>query len=218
MAKYVDLTFTLYDGFPNYPILPRMEFKQVLEIGVNQSPSNVRLISMPTHGGTHFDAPAHQVKGARTVDNVSIERCVGPAVMLDLSYKYGSDDLLISKAELFKFDNMIKKGDIVVLNTGCYAHPEEFSRFGHLSLEAAQYLVDKKITLLAVDTPSVDINVPHGEPMPVHQVILGNDIPIIEGLAHLDLIVAQRFTFIGLPLKIKGADGGPIRAIAIIGE
>ena len=54
MAKYVDLTFSLYDGFPNYPILPRMEFKKILEIGVDQSPSDVRLISMPTHGGTHF--------------------------------------------------------------------------------------------------------------------------------------------------------------------
>ena len=138
--------------------------------------------------------------------------------MIDLSYKYGSDDLLISKKELSLYDAVIREGDIVVLNTGCYAHPEEFTSFGYLSPDAARYLVEKKIALLAVDTPSVDLNVPQGEPMPVHQVILGNDIPIIEGLAHLDLIDVQRFTFIGLPLKIKDSDGSPIRAIAIIGE
>ena len=217
MIKYVDLTFTLYDGFPNYDMLPKMKFEKVMEIGVDDSPSDVRLISMPSHGGTHFDAPSHQVKGATTIDKVDINRCVGPAVLLDLSYKYFSDNILIEKEELLQFDGIIHEGDIVVLNTGCYDHPEEFNRFGYLSKDAAQYLVDKKIALLAVDTPSVDLNVPHGQPMPVHQIVLGNDIPIIEGLAHLDLIDEQRFIFIGLPLKIKNGDGGPIRAIAIIG-
>jgi len=218
MMKMIDLSFTFEDNFPNYPILPDMEFKQIMKIGEEGSPSNVITIFMPSHGGTHFDAPSHQVEGARTVDNVPMERCVGPAVLIDLSHKYVSADPVISVDEIQKYGDRISEGDIVVLNTGCYAHPEEFKRFGHLSAEAAEWLVGKKIALLAVDTPSVDLGVPHGEKMPVHQVLLGNDIPIIEGLANLDKLTEERFFFIGLPLKIKGADGGPCRAIAIEGK
>ncbi len=217
MSKMIDLTFTLEDGFPNYPILPRMEFKQIMEIGVDGSPSNVIQISMPSHGGTHFDAPIHQVKGATAVDEVSIERCVGSAVMLDFSHKYGTESLPISLDEIEKYDDRVREGDIVVLNTGCYAHPDEFKSFGHLSVEAAEWLVRKKIALLAVDTPSVDLKVSADGKMPVHQIILGSDIPIIESLANLDKISEERFIFVGLPLKIKGGDGGPCRAIAIEG-
>ena len=75
--------------------------------------------------------------------------------------------------------------------------------------------LQKKIKLLGVDTPSVDLGVPVGEQMPIHQIILGNDISIIEGLANLNEITQERFYFIGLPLKIEDADGGPVRAIAI---
>jgi len=53
--------------------------------------------------------------------------------------------------------------------------------------------------------------------MPVHQVLLGNDIPIIEGLAHLDKLSESCFMFIGLPLKVKGEDGDYCRVIAIEG-
>lgn len=217
MSRMIDLSFTYYDDFPNYPILPKMEFKQIMKIGEKGSNSNVTTIFMPSHGGTHFDAPAHQVEGARTVDKVDIKRCVGQAVLLDFSYKHGSNDLLINLSEIKKYDDKINEGDIVVLNTGCYSHPEEFEYFGHLDTAAAEWLVMKKISLLAVDTPSVDLGVPKGEKMPVHQVLLGNDIPIIEGLAHLDKLSESRFMFIGLPLKIKGGDGGPCRAIAIEG-
>jgi len=99
---------------------------------------------MPSHVGTHFDAPAHQVEGARTVAEVDIGRCVGQAVLLDFSYKYGSNDLLISLSEIKKYDDKVNEGDIVVLNTGCYSHPEEFEYFGHLDTAAAEWLVMKK--------------------------------------------------------------------------
>jgi len=215
VRNIIDLSFTFESGFPNYPVLPRMEFRQIMKIGEHGSPSNVMLITMPTHGGTHFDAPSHQVMGATSADRVPLERCIGDAVILDVSNKQDSDDLLIKIEELIPYADDIHEGDIIVIKTGCYAHPEEFKRFRHLSIEAAQWLVDRKIAMLAVDTPSVDLNVPEGEQMPVHQVILGNDIPIIEGLANLDKISKKRFQFVGLPLKIKDADGGPIRAIAI---
>jgi kynurenine formamidase len=51
---------------------------------------------------------------------------------------------------------------------------------------------------------------------PVHLALLGRGILIIEELANLDRLPAPRFQFVGLPLKIKGATGSPIRAVAII--
>ena len=87
---------------------------------------------------------------------------------------------------------------------------QDIALFSHMT-------VRKNISLLAVDSPSVDFNVPEGQKMPIHQIILGAGIPIIEGLVNLDQIREERFFFIGLPINIKDADGAPCRPVAVEG-
>ena len=215
MKRIIDLSYTIKSNMPNYSILPDVKIEKIRTIEENGD--NVTTIFVPSHGGTHIDAPIHQVDGGLTIDKLSIERFIGEAIILDVSYKYNSEDIVITLPDIEKYKDKVKDGDIVVLNTGCYEHQDEFKRFGYIDSEVASWFVKKNIKLIAVDTPSVDLNVPSGEKMPVHQILLGAGIPIIEGLTNLNNITDERFLFVGFPLKIKDGDGSPCRVVAIEG-
>lgn len=81
-------------------------------------------------------------------------------------------------------------------------------------LEAADWVVARGVKALGCDLASPDD--PKDLSRPVHMVLLGQGIPIMEHVAHLDALPRARFQFVGVPLRIRGATGSPIRAIAII--
>ena len=91
--------------------------------------------------------------------------------------------------------------------------PPEYPR---ISKELAEWFVEKGISLLGVEGPSVaDVNdLP--EVTEIHQILLGAKITIVESLKNLHLIEQDRIEFIALPLKLKDGDGSPVRALAII--
>lgn len=213
MRRVIDLSSIIQTNMPNYSILPRVKIEKIRTI--EKVGDNVTTIFTPSHAGTHVDAPIHQIKGGISLDKIPPERFIGEALIIDVSYKYDSYNKLIFLSDLKGYLDKVKEGDIVVLNSGCYNHPEQFEKFGHIDIDVAEWLVKKRISLFAVDTPSVDLDVTPGEKMPIHQILLGAGIPIIEGLVNLDQITKERFIFIGLPLKIKDGDGGSCRAVAI---
>lgn len=215
MLRVIDLSFQIYEGMPNFSVLPDVKIEKIRS--VEKDGDTVRTFFFPSHLGTHIDAPIHQVAGGVSIDKIPIDKFLGEAIILNFPYKYDSDDTLISFEEFNDYKDKIKKNDIVVINTGSYKHPESFEKFGYIDTEVAKFFVDKQISLMAVDSPSVDFNVPEGMKMPVHQIILSAGIPIIEGLTNLDKIKEERFFFVGLPLNIKDADGSPCRAVAIEG-
>ena len=62
----------------------------------------------------------------------------------------------------------------------------------------------------------MDMPTPNGNAWKVvHETLLGGDTLVVEGLSNMEEITADEFTFVALPLKLKGRDGSPIRAIAI---
>jgi len=81
-----------------------------------------------------------------------------------------------------------------------------------LSLSAAKYLVSKKISLVGIDSPSIDLG--KDELYSVHHILSKNNILIVENLSNLNNILSTEFNFTVLPLKIKDATGSPVRAIA----
>ena len=82
-----------------------------------------------------------------------------------------------------------------------------------LSKSAANYLVSKKINLVGIDSPSIDLGIKKS--FPVHKILAKHDILIVENLANLAKISSLDFEFIVLPLKLKNATGSPVRAIAV---
>ena len=81
-----------------------------------------------------------------------------------------------------------------------------------MDISAAKYLALKKINLVGIDSPSIDLG--RDESFNVHHILSKNNILIVENLTNLNKILTKEFNFTILPLKLKDATGSPVRAIA----
>jgi len=83
-----------------------------------------------------------------------------------------------------------------------------------LSVSAAKYLASKKINLVGIDSPSIDLG--KDSKFSVHQIFAKKGMLIVENLANLDKIKSSKFRLVVLPLKLKNATGSPVRAVAFV--
>ena len=221
MANLIDLTITL--GSDRITVVPGL-------IGVTTEPlqthethtrSNTKL-TLATHLGTHVDAPYHFDPNGETLENMPLEKYMGPALLLDLR-QVAKSKTPLSVDELREAgaaENDVKDR-IVVLFTG-WAHQESgnqrfYSDGPYLSTEGADYLAQHGVNAVAVDFPIDKHPVTPQSTMsdfPVHRLLLGQGIPIIENLINLDQLVGHPFELWALPIKLKGGDGGAARAVA----
>ena len=163
-----------------------------------------------------MDAPRHFLDGGRTIDHLELAKCVGPALVIDLSHK--APNSLITVADLAAQAGHIEPGSRLLLRTDWDRHaeqPDYRTHFPRISPELATWLVDRGVWLIGLETPSVASLQDKVELTTVHQTLLRGEVVIVECLANLrDLPPAV--TFIALPLKIDQGDGSPIRAVALI--
>lgn len=203
-----DLTLPLTHGARGVEILTHTTFDRD---GYNTT--NLHLYS---HAGTHMDAPLHFLNGQRTIDHVELVKCVGPALVVDLSFKEPNN--LITVADLGAAADAIGPQSRVLLRTDWDAHahlPDYRTHFPRISRELAAWFVARKVWLVGVQTPSVASLADRAELTDVHQTLLAAEIVIVECLANLrDL--PPNVTFVALPLKIAGGDGSPVRAVALV--
>ena len=192
--------------------------------------------STAEHGGTHIDAPIHFAKGGQTVDEIPLEKLIGPAIKIDVSEKAIQDvDYLIGIEDFVNWEAqqqmVIPEGSIVLLQTGhstYYPLKEKYLgtdqrgaeavallHFPGLSAEAASWLVEKRnINAIGIDTPSIDFG--QSQDFKSHVILLSKNIPAFENLTHLDQLPNKDFEVIALPMKIKGGSGAPLRIVAMI--
>jgi kynurenine formamidase len=161
------------------------------------------------------------VDGGRSLDHLDLSKCIGPALVIDLSHK--SPNSFITVEDVIPFAPKIKPNARLLMRTDWDQHAGQADYRTHMpriSRELAHWLVDKQISLLGVETPSVASIRPENkaELIEVHQILLKAEIVIVESLANLRLLQQEIVHFIALPLKIVGGDGSPARAIAIESE
>ena len=89
-----------------------------------------------------------------------------------------------------------------------------FTKNPGLSVSAANYLASKKINLVGIDAPSIDLGL--DSKFSVHHILAKNNILIVENLANLDKINSPNFHLVIAPLKLKNATGSPVRALAFV--
>lgn len=223
MAELIDLTLTL--GSNRVTPVPGL-------IGVTMEPlhthetharSNTKL-TLSIHLGTHVDAPYHFHPNGTTVENMPLEKYMGPALLLDLRGVARSQTAL-SVADLQQTGGTPEalRDKIAVLFTSWAEResggPRFYSYGPYLSIEGAEYLARSGVNAVAVDfpidkhprTPQSTIN-----DFPVHRLLLGQNIPLIENLINLDKLVGRNFELWALPLKIQHGDGAATRAVARI--
>jgi kynurenine formamidase len=205
--QVIDLTLTAYHGMRGVEIHPNTSIEND---GYNTT--NLKLYS---HAGTHADAPRHFLDDGMTLEYVDVNKCVGPALVIDVSH--APPDSLITVADLGQQAAAIGPGSRVLLHTGWDSHaelPDYRTHFPRISRELAAWLVERGIWLVGVETPSVAAIHDKEELADVHRTLLRGEVVIVECLTNLRLLPSQVF-FIALPLKIQGGDGSPVRAVAV---
>jgi len=175
-------------------------------------------IEMESHVATHVEAPSHYIparhgKTALDLSELPLATFFGSAVLIDCTEL--GPQTPIGAEILQKFP--IRKGDIVLIGKGQYIGPDGDDR-SFLVKEGAEYLLSKKIKLVAFDDTIIPENTQimrDLSTMFTHEIMLSHNIPIIERLANLAELTQTRFLFFAFPPKMGEIDSFPIRAVAI---
>ncbi|MBI2523285.1 cyclase family protein [Candidatus Woesearchaeota archaeon] len=178
---------------------PKIEVTSTLKRGN----ANESRLHIDAHTGTHVDAPFHFLQDGKKIDAVALNRFLGECIVVDLTKIKNPG---IEKKDLVKAK--IREKDIVLLKTlNEYKKTFDFN-FVYLAESGAKFLASKKVNAVGINALGIERDQPEHD---THKILLGNGIPIIEGL-ELSKIKQGRYFFIGLPLKIKN-DASPIRAV-----
>ena len=174
-----------------------------------------RVFMMDEHTGTHFDAPFHFDPDGPTVEKLPVDRFLGPAKLVDVSKRKPDQEVTRSMIEEAASDQgvRVKSGEILLLRTtrAPWGSPQYLA---HTSLgrSAAEAIVEMGVNSVGIDMHSADTMWDLSKP--AHTILCKARIPIFENLVRLETIRAKSFDFVGLPLKMKGATGSPVRAAA----
>ena len=180
---------------------------------------NSRTLHLYSHATTHMDAPRHFFERGLTIDYQDLNKCIGPAFVVDLGEV--APRQLIEVADLGQLAKKFGPGDRLLFKSGWIkrvGEPAYRDELPRISLKLAEFLAAKLVALVGVEPPSVAAINDLEEITAVHRTLLGAGIVIVEGLCNLDQLTQEQVTFIALPLKVEDGDGTPVRAIAIEGD
>lgn len=212
LGRVIDLTHKIHNEMIVYVGDPKPRIERVKEL--SKDGVNLTKVEIGVHTGTHVDAPIHFFMKGVGVDELPVEQFIGEAVVLDLSYKQAGS--AICKNDLERYSNLVKKGDIVLLYTGMSLNwDEEWARtkYTYLEVDGAEWLIEKGVKTVGIDFLSIEKF--NAQEPKTHKILLGSGIAIIESInSELRNLVGERILLICLPIKIKGSDGAPARAIA----
>ena len=213
--KILDLTLTISNKIPTFPGSPQPNFipwEKIKDDGYN-----LELLFLSSHTGTHLDAPYHFLEKGSKIHEISLKKLVSNAVLIKSRKKRNET---ITKTDIQKFEKKhgkIESFSSVVFWTGWQKNLLKdfyFTKNPGLSVSAANYLASKKINLVGIDAPSIDLGL--DSKFSVHHILAKNNILIVENLANLDKINSPNFHLVIAPLKLKNATGSPVRALAFV--
>ena len=183
----------------------------------------VSSVSQGLHTGAHIDSPLHVFKDGITTAEISLDQVIGEAVSIDLSFVGANHKITIDDLKRGGADK-VKKNDIVLLRTDwtdkMYGKwPDYFTQSPFFPPESAEWLVAKDPKSIGFDFfEEYCARLPDftSEDFPMHRVILGAGIVIMEGITNLGALPRQRVPFYAPFYKIEGTEGAPARFFAKI--
>lgn len=180
---------------------PSREILCDMRRGANLTLSTLRAT---VHLGAHADAPSHYGTDAPAIDARSLDYYLGPCQVMCVNARRGErlrpEDLHVGV-----------EAERVLIATGTYPDPCSFNEdFAALSPQLVEFLAERDVKLIGIDTPSVDLF--DSKDLPSHKMFLERDMAILEGLV-LDGVPRGVYELIALPLRLVGFDASPVRAI-----
>jgi kynurenine formamidase len=226
--QIIDLSQDIYEGMKVYPgHLKTVQFEHATH--EETAPRFEGGFSFQTtgfilndNGPTHVDSFSHldPTPGAETIDQMSLDLFYGPAVCLDVTGFQPQTDITADDLDRIEAESPVEvqRGDIVLFHTATWnryvGDKRYLTDFPGLGESAAEWIVQRGVKTFGVDSPTPDN--PASKTYPVHMMCRREHITHYENLANLDQVVNRRFTFVGFPLKVRGAHGGPTRAVALV--
>jgi arylformamidase len=200
-TQWIDISVPIYSGMVCWPDNPPIELDAIMHMERGDI-ATVSELKMGTHTGTHIDGPNHFIPGSPGTDAVPLEKLIGPARVIEIE-----DPSAIRWAELRKHN--IGHSERLLFKTlnsqRCWNSSEFVSDSVSVAQDAADELADLKTLAVGIDYLSA------GSPE-VHRTLLGAGVVIIEGL-NLSKVRPGEYEFLCLPLRIRGGDGAPARAL-----
>lgn len=201
-----DISVPLAAGGLVYPGNPeiRISYQQAIAAGKG---ANVSEIQFGSHTGTHVDAVRHFFDDGQPIDEIPLDKLIGPALLLEFA-----DDVKAVTAKDLQAHPLNGHTRILLkTRNSTFINRREFVMdYTYLAPEGAEYLVSQGVQLVGIDYLSIEQF--HSGHHRTHKTLLGAGVVIVEGLA---LIEPQpgTYDFICLPLRLIGIDGAPARAI-----
>ena len=217
VRKLIDLSHTVEDGLVTYKGLPapiicdylsREDSKQIYAEGTT---FQIGKIEMCSNTGTYLDSPFHRYENGKDLSELTLESVAS----LDAIKIVVPETVTTINREYFKNVHVSGKAVLIQTNWSRHWNTEQYYE-GHpyLTEDAAQYLKDNGALLVGIDTYNIDDV--RGRERPVHSVLLGSDILIVEHMSNLELTPRDNLKFYAVPVKVKGFGTFPVRAFAEI--
>jgi len=201
--RIYDVTIPLSVSLPGYPGDPTVEVVPVAQIAQGDT-ANVSRVTLSSHSGTHLDAPRHFFEHGTTIDALDPDLLVGPAQVCAVTRPghITADDL--RDLHLHGVRRVLFK----TRNSALWGAPGFQPDYIALTASAAHLLVELGVGLVGIDYLSVDAFA--AQDFPVHRILLGAGILILEGL-DFRAVAPGAYELLALPLCLKGGDGAPAR-------
>lgn len=210
--RIVDLSVPVGPGTQVYPGDPEVRFTR--HATVSRDGYNVLHLGLGSQSGTHVDAPYHFREDGLRIDELDLSLFTGPGVLIDVRG--------VGARERITWDRIAPAvarpapGTIALICTGWSAYYGTPAYYDHpyLDADACRRMLDLGIRTFCIDAASID-ETPDGRGYPVHHLIAAAGGVIGENFRNLELVDFPDPLISCLPIALEGADGAPVRAVAM---
>jgi len=208
VSRIYDISVPIRSGGIVYPGNPEIDItlQQAVAKGAG---ANVSAIRFGSHTGTHADASRHFFDDGQPVDQIPLDRLIGPALLVS----FPDEVRAIGAADLKAHDLRGRKRILLRTRNSALLSQKQFAPdYTYLAPDGAEYLVEKGVELVGIDYLSIEQF--HSGHHRTHRTLLAKSVVILEGL-DLSAPPPGEYQLICLPLRIEGCDGAPARAVLI---
>ena len=216
---FVDLSHPIHDGMITYPGLPGPAFRDHLSREASReryAPGyefQIGHIEMVTNTGTYLDTPFHRFADGHDLAGLDLARVAGvPGVLV------GASDQEVGADRAERLDGVDVAGRAVLFHTGWDRHwgTDRYGEPDHPYLaEGPPTCSSPAAPPSSASTPSTS-TAPRMGARPIHTILLGAGVPIVEHLTGLGRLAGARFTFSAVPPAVVGVGTFPVRAYAVV--
>ena len=217
MERFIDLSHTIEDGLVTYKGLPAPMICDFLTREASRAhydegtSFHIGKIEMVANTGTYLDSPFHRYEDGKDLSELPLDSMAGVEGLTFRARDRGPaiDETLLTGADI--------EGKAVLIETGWSRHwntEQYFEGHSYLTETAAAFLRDHGARIVGIDSYNIDDT--SGGARPVHTILLGADIPIVEHMCNLESLPDKGYRFYAVPAKVKAFGTFPVRAFAAL--